>query len=130
MLELQTLIPIPREFKHITDIFSQGVSDSDWVPQIAKDGRWIVITADRARRGSRKGGKLPRLCLEFKLTHVLLSGTLHGSPTAVKRDALLEKWGSISRLDEETPGSRFKLRYRTTKGTANVNRLVFERCPI
>jgi hypothetical protein len=39
MLELQTLIPIPREFKHITDIFSQGVSDSDWVPQIAKSVR-------------------------------------------------------------------------------------------
>ena len=128
MLELQGLVAPQLEFKHITDIFVQGVLDSVWVPRIANDGRWIVITADRAKRGSRKGGKLPRLCLEYKLTHVLLSGSLHEKSTAIKRDAIRDKWSSILQLDRVPPGSRYKLLYRPVKGTTTETRLCFERC--
>jgi hypothetical protein len=126
MLELAKIVPGTIEFAHLTDRFERGELDSVWVPLIAQQGRWIVITADNAKKNN-KGGKLPRLCSEFKVTHVLLSGALHQKTTAEKRDAILLMWGRIAKLDGETPGTRFKLKYKSKKGSKDEVVLVLEK---
>jgi hypothetical protein len=51
------------EIVSILDRQKEGVLDEDWVPEIAADGCWVVVSADRGRLAS-KGAKLPRLCRE------------------------------------------------------------------
>jgi len=128
MEALQKRIPTPLEFAHITKLFEggSGMLDSEWVPKIAGEGRWIVITADQGRRGSQKGGKLPRLCLEYKITHLLLSASVHALNSQAKQDAIFEKWDRISCLDQYSPGSRFKMRYRAAEGSGDAKKLCFE----
>jgi len=105
----------------------QGVLDSEWIPRIAADGRWIVITTDAGKRPSR-GGKLPRLCREHKVTHVVISSTIHRKRTQEKLEALVAVWDEIARLNEAPPGTRFKLRYRPAKGSG-ILKLDLERVP-
>jgi hypothetical protein len=57
------------EVSHILDIYGQGKLDSEWIPEIAAQA-YIVITGDLGRKG---GAKLPRLCVQYGITHVLLS---------------------------------------------------------
>ena len=76
MEEIQRTISLSldeAEFKHVLDFQRQGVLDEDWIPRIAREGDWVVITADRGRRGSaKKGEKLPVVCKQQGVTHVVL----------------------------------------------------------
>ena len=45
------------EFKHIREYQKQGVSDEDWVPEIAKDKCWIILSADRSKQNKSKASK-------------------------------------------------------------------------
>lgn len=77
MIELaKMLLPARPEFAHICDKLTSGILDNDRVPQISKEGGWIIITGDRGKRQSL-GGKLPDLCREHKVTHVIFSSGLH-----------------------------------------------------
>ena len=125
MLSLKGLVPNDPEFRHVCDFFQQGTYDSVWIPQIASEEGWIVITSDGGRNPS-KGGKLPELCREHKITHVILSPTLHNKTAADKVAALLLVWNEIELLQKVPPGSRFKLRYKHTKGVAGL-RIVLEK---
>ena len=114
MLQLKKIVTSDTTFAHVCDYFSQGTPDNVWVPKIAEEGNWIVISGDAGRNPS-KGGKLPRLCREHKITHVILTSTLHEKPTAEKIGALAMMWKEIEATVESPPGSRFKLRYKTFK---------------
>ena len=117
MEQLRDILPgEPPEFAHVCDFFKQGTPDNVWVPKIASEGRWIVISSDGAKKAN-KGGKLPDLCLAYKVTHVILSPTLHKKTAGEKVSALGFIWGQIENLDKEPAGTRFKLRFKTTKGS-------------
>jgi PIN like domain len=113
------LVMTDAEFVHITDYFSQGVKDPDWIPRLAAEGGWVVISADAGKQ-SKKGDKLPELCWEFGITHVLLSTKLHLRSSAVKASAIASMWNQIEPLTKATPGSRYLLRYKETKGRRGV----------
>jgi hypothetical protein len=34
--------------KHLTDLFEPDISDTEWVTKLAAEGRWAVVTHDRA----------------------------------------------------------------------------------
>jgi hypothetical protein len=125
--ELRGLIPDCPEFDHIPRKFRQGELDSEWVPSIAREGRWIVITADAGRKPS-KGGKLPALCRDCKVTHILLSASIHALSTAEKQAIILSAWSQIARLGEAPAGARYKLRFRPAKGSG-ILRVVLEPVP-
>ncbi len=124
MIELGKLLPSTLECAHICDRLASGALDKDWVPQIASEGRWIVITADAGKK-SNLGGKLPELCKENKITHVVLSPALHKLKIQEKAGALLLVWDQIESLEKEPAGSRFKLMYR--QGKKNVLRVVLKK---
>lgn len=48
-----------------------GQCDEDWIPRIAREG-WVVISSDRGKGGLKRGMPLPRLCVQWRVTHVLL----------------------------------------------------------
>ena len=83
---------------------------------MASEGGWIIITSDGGKQ-SKKGDKLPELCREYSITHVVLSAKLHKKKAHEKIAALLFVWEQIATLEKEAPGTRFDLRFRKNKGT-------------
>ena len=117
---LDKITPKPHIFAHVISHFKSGIHDDVWIPKLGEDGGWVVISADRGK-GSSKGGKLPELCKEHKVTHVLLSGKLHQKKSHEKISAIGLLWGEISKLHLEPPGSCFIMRMVTSKkGTMGV----------
>lgn len=94
-------------FSHLKDRFAEKQLDEDWIPQIAPEG-WVIITSDQARKRS-KGGRLPELCIEYEVTHVLIGTTLHHKSSGEKEKALLDAWGDIMKLTSVPKGSRYRL---------------------
>jgi hypothetical protein len=95
------------EVRHIVDLRHGGRRDDEWVPEVA-GGDWLVLTCDR---GKSAGPKLPQLCREAGLTHVLVSGALHNSPQFEKARAVMVVWPALLAAAEEAAGTRFSLRY-------------------
>jgi len=71
----QAVDPVAR-FIHVCDEFKSGALDNDWIPQIASRGGHVVITSDGGQH-SKRTEKLPLICAEYGVTHVVMSGTLH-----------------------------------------------------
>lgn len=94
-------------FSHLKDRFAEGELDEDWIPHIAPED-WVVISTDQARKKSR-GRRLPELCIEYKVTHVLFGVTLHHKNSEKKKQALLDAWESIMGLHSVPKGSRYRL---------------------
>ena len=101
----------PHAFAHVAKYFEAGRKDNEWIPAIASEGNWIVISSDRGRRAN-DGGKLPALCVQYKVTHVLLSAKLHAKSSQIKRAAFVLVWPQIVATHSAVPGSRFILRYK------------------
>ena len=96
----------PPLIAHTLERFQQGTVDDVWIPQIATDG-WTVFSADRARRCG--GAKLPDLCAELGVTHILLTGNIHQLPQLEKMKHILFLWDDIVATSSAPKGTRFKL---------------------
>jgi hypothetical protein len=119
METVRQTVPTEAAFVHICDYLSQGVLDTDWIPQIAREGGWVVITSDGGKH-SKKGDKLPELCREHGITHVVLSATLHAKKSHEKVAAIIEMWEQIEATVTAITGTRFQLQYKNTKRNRGV----------
>ncbi|MGE5611222.1 MAG: hypothetical protein ACM359_18375 [Bacillota bacterium] len=105
---LLTVFPEKPAISHVLDLYAQGRPDDEWIPKVAKEG-WIVVSGDRARRYG--GAKLPRICAQLNVTHILLSGKLHEMKQAEKIRAIVTVWPQIvAQLPAAVKGTRFSLR--------------------
>lgn len=94
------------ELTHILDVYQQqGTQDDVWVPYIARGG-FIVVSGDLGRSG---GPKLPKLCVQYGVTHVLLSPAMGSRKSLEKLLSILSVWYELLALANESPGSRFQL---------------------
>lgn len=57
---------------HLCTKYSSGIKDRVYIPALAKEGGWIIITSDRGSH-SIASDKLPLICQAFRVTHVMLS---------------------------------------------------------
>lgn len=91
-----------------------AVPDKEWIPAIAREGGWIVISSDRGMRNKRErfDEKLPYLCRAHRVTHVLLSGTIHNLNAFGKGQAIVAVWRELVATADATRGTRFKLKMR------------------
>ncbi len=121
MQRLDELVTAPHDFSHVCLKFKSGIPDHEWIPVLGKDGGWLVITGDRARKSNR-GGKLPRLCKQYGITTLILSPKLAQKRSAEKLGCLLSMWEEIIALHQKPAGSQFQLRYRKT----NEGRLILD----
>ena len=100
--------PSKPYLKSLLEYFKSGTQDPEWIQEIAEDD-WIIVTSDRGRKSG--GNKLPLLCREQHVTHILISGKLHNSPQFEKIKAIINCWDEIVETQKAPKGSRFALRY-------------------
>jgi hypothetical protein len=104
--------PDPPEIGSVVEQFGSGAKDQEWIPLVAKDG-WVVLSNDRAKRCG--GAKLPIVCAEHGVTHILLSKSMHGMKQFYKAAAVLHMWDAITEVHTASPGSRFFIRLHLGK---------------
>lgn len=108
-------------FASILDRQAEGVADEEWIPLLAAEGDWIVLSADRGKIVTR-GAKLPNLCREYKITHVLLSAKVHRQPAMVKLHIFATIWPKlVEKVESAEPGERFVLRYFEMKNGLRID---------
>lgn len=91
----------------IKDYLGKGTLDSDWVPQVAKEGRF-VITGDRGRR--RDGAPLDLLIPFHGASGAFMTGKLQGSKQVEKARSVIVLWPHIVKAATGTPGMRYRMR--------------------
>jgi PIN like domain len=106
---------VDSDFTHILDFQKQGVLDEEWIPRIAKEGGWIVVTSDRGRRGPKKGAKLPIVCKRHGVTHIALSATVVKKSSFEKLGIILQVWPEMKKLADAPKGSAHLLRMKGRK---------------
>jgi len=104
----------PTEIGHTNVLFGAGAKDNVWVPKIS-EGKWIVISEDRGVNSGR-GDKLPTLCLQHRITHILVLPALlkHGGQFEKMR-ALLSVWPELLNVATKPPGTCFRLKYANSE---------------
>ncbi|HUU83529.1 MAG TPA: hypothetical protein VM243_08500 [Phycisphaerae bacterium] len=96
----------PVDVAHLLDLLGRhGEQDENWIPELA-DEEWLVISADR---GKKPGPKLPLLCAEFGVRHILIKGALHNLKQFEKARAIIIVWPSLIAARTKPRGTRFLL---------------------
>lgn len=109
------------EFKHIKEYQKQGIPDEQWVPEIAEEKCWIVVSGDRSKQSKTskskyyKGEKLRTVCKQHNVTLVELSQKIHHLPTTQKVGVILSVWPDIMKVSKALLGSRHLIRFKGTK---------------
>ena len=93
---------------HLCSKFPPGTKDIKWIPAIAQEGGWVVVTADRGKH-SKKDEKLPYICRDFGVTHVTLSCGLHRRNMYYKYLAISSCWPALLDAASHPPGTGFSL---------------------
>ena len=122
MERLATFVNSSFEFVHICDLFKSGMQDREWVPSLAGNN-WVIITAD-AGKNSVKNDKLPSLCKQHELTHIVLGNRLHSQKSVKKLAVLRELWPDIETTMTANSGTRFKILFLPTN--AGIERFVLK----
>ena len=99
-------------FDHTKLKYHQGIEDQDWIPKIAEEGGWVVISPDKGKH-SRVEERLPALCLEYGITHLLLSAKVHDKSAEEKIKAVCDLWVQIEALADLANGSRYHMKIRS-----------------
>lgn len=100
--------PYETEVAHIIDyVGTSGMRDAEWVQRLRSDAGWIVITTDRGRRGAER---LPRICAEERVTHVLVSGTIHSFKQFQKATIFFKVWDRLEEAAKAGAGRRYLIR--------------------
>lgn len=100
--------------EHLTDIYRQSRCDSSWVPSLAKEGGWIIITADKGK--DKHKPMLPQLCRDYKVTCVLMSSSLHGKGVAMHQEVLNEVLRNITPIYKAPLGTVISIGQIQEKG--------------
>ncbi len=94
-----------------------GVKDKDWIPQAAKQG-FTVISTDLGNR--KRGDKLPEICRQFGVKHVLISQKIHHRGSLAMALASLGTWENIGEACTNCDSSGFKLRLVVVSGRDEI----------
>lgn len=97
------------DFQASLGLAEEGVWDEVWVPRAGEAG-WTIIAGDRGKRGGiSKGKKLPLLCVEHGITHVLIASSIHDRKQFSKLLSFLSVWHELVEIARAEPGNRYKL---------------------
>jgi len=110
------------EIAHLLTKFPQGCKDPVWIPALAHETGWIVITCDQGKN-SKKSEKLPEICRAFGVTHVTLSRGLHKRNMFYKSLAIATLWGKLHALADEPRGGGYRLSMIGDAGTFRLTRV-------
>lgn len=95
------------ELRHLVQDYPLDTPDSGFIKDYAKQG-YVIVTGDSAKQSGR-GDKLPKICIDEGITHVLFTGRLQQRRTFDKMRAIITVWPELLEAYNASPGSRFKL---------------------
>jgi len=108
LAEFMSLYHEDVEICHLFKFAKASEKDEVWIPRIAPGG-WLVVSTDRGKRCG--GKKLPAICREHKVTHILLSTSLHDAKHFEKIRAFVAVWPRVVMAARFEKGTRYSLRY-------------------
>ncbi len=111
---------------HIKDYLGSGKKDPNWVPQIARDRRWCILSEDRGSHSSRQDA-LPIICFEYEVTLIRLSHPVVTRGITFYGPQLLANWQSIMKALTGPKGAQYLLRRHGSR--SDVSFLVVTRSP-
>ena len=95
------------------DKFGQGVKDIEWIDALNREGRWIIISADRRITRNRAEYNAFR---GSKLIGFFMSRALYKSTLTKQAERLLALWESIVDLTARIKGgAMFELPMKSTR---------------
>jgi len=99
----------PPIIHHLTNYFIPGTKDPAWIPAV-KNENWIILSQDKGKGGKEK---LPRICVHYKITHIILSKSVGQLKQHQKATAIIAVWEQIKNCADAPEGTRFRLRLST-----------------
>lgn len=110
---LQALFVDRHEITHIRFRFGPGVTDLQWIPELSRDGRWVVLSGDRRIRRNKAEFNAFRAS---RLIGFFLSAGLYKAPLIKQAERILALWSGIEAFaDRAQPGSMFELPMTSTR---------------
>lgn len=110
---LAALFGDKHEIVHLRQRFGPGVKDIEWIPQLSREGHWIVISGDRGihrKSAERHAFRSSRLIGFFR------SPGLNKAPLIKQAERILALWPSIETFAAASrPGSMFELPMTSTR---------------
>ncbi len=106
------------EIRHVLDDWAAGTPDSQWLETLREDSSWIVITKDAGKNSAPE--KLPLICREWNITHVLFTAGIIQKGFLTQKNALVAVWEKLFQLHRLPPGSQVKLGEASPKGEAST----------
>lgn len=103
---------------HFLGKYPMGTKDRVWIPEIAQEGGWIIVSMDRGRH-SRKSERLPVICRAFRVTHVMLSPGLEKRNTYYRVLAVESCWQDLIAAGCAPPGTGFVLAMHQGRSSAS-----------
>jgi hypothetical protein len=97
------------------DSYDPGTLDSTWLKPLQENPDIIVVTADVGRNPSKE--KLPLLCQELRITHIVFSAALINAGYTKRKTAIVSVLAQIVEQVPRLPrGTRIKLGLRSLRG--------------
>jgi hypothetical protein len=92
---------------HLSEWFKRDDDDTVWIPMLARERGWIVITADRGHDPKKE--KLPVLCSKYEITHISMTTNFHQAGYLVHKHAVLMLFPQICACLKVPNGTRISL---------------------
>ncbi|SIQ36603.1 hypothetical protein SAMN05880582_1011617 [Rhizobium sp. RU20A] len=89
---LSALFAGKHEILHIRDRFGPGTTDLQWIAELSRDGRWVVISGDRRITRNKAEYNAFRASL---LVGFFLSSGLQKAPLLKQMERILALWATI-----------------------------------
>ncbi|MGU3664768.1 hypothetical protein ACLBX9_11330 [Methylobacterium sp. A49B] len=110
---LAALFAGTHEIVHIRDRYGPGVTDLQWIPELSREGSWVVISWDRRIRRNKAEFNAFRAS---RLIGFFLSAGLYKAPLVKQAERILALWSGIETFAERArPGSMFELPLTSTR---------------
>lgn len=100
------------EAVHFRDLFGGNGKwkDGDFIPKIARDRRWVVISEDAGKSGKRIDS-LPLICQQYDVTLIRVSTALKGMGVEHYGPQLILHWEKICEIcSRESRGTQYVIR--------------------
>jgi hypothetical protein len=102
-----------HEIALLREKFHTGVTDLEWIAELSRDGRWVIISEDRRITRNRAEYAAFR---NSRLVGFFLSQGLHKAPVIKKMERLLALWSTIETLSSTVEGgAMFELPTTSTR---------------
>jgi hypothetical protein len=110
---LAALFANEHEIVHLREKFGPGVRDIEWIETLSREGRWIIISADR--RIARNKAELQAF-RDSKLIGFFFSRGLYKSKFLKQAERLLALWDVITEISSRVEGgAMFELPMASTR---------------